>query len=296
MAYEVRSLLRSAAAKMLSSIPQFKGKGRITLLIDRLLTNERDPASYITTGTLNGGRRFSFDLRPWGQKFAFYYGEWELPHVEALRRFYRGGVFLDIGSSIGLYPVSLGREVAVKGGSIISIEPVAVNYERQKRNLQLNGLEPLVTLVTVGLGAADGEVRMSMDPLRADNNALVSANGDIAVRIARLDDVIAELGWPQITLIKMDVEGFEPEIITGGRETIRRTLPLIFAEFNRERMRINGTTMDDSWIFLTSCSYACYRLLAGRFEQLREPGEVQDLYFIPPGWGDPNRPSAPTTA
>ncbi|HYR29848.1 MAG TPA: hypothetical protein VEU30_15365, partial [Thermoanaerobaculia bacterium] len=99
----IRSALRRAAAAILSRTPRFKGKGRITLLIDRLVTDSSDPASYVAVGRLNGGRPFSCDLRAWGQKFAFYYGEWELPHVRMLRRLYRGGTFLDIGSSIGLY-------------------------------------------------------------------------------------------------------------------------------------------------------------------------------------------------
>jgi FkbM family methyltransferase len=276
-------------AAALSGIPRFKGKGRITLFVDRLVTNSDDPRSYIAVGRLNGGRPFTFDLRAWGQKFAFYYGEWELPHVKALRRFYHGGTFLDIGSSLGLYPVSLGREVAAHGGSIISIEPVPLNLTRQIANLRLNGIEPLVTILPVGLGSSPGELRMRVDPSGADNNALITRDGDLTVPIRRLDDVMAELGFPDVTLIKMDIEGYEPEVIAGGHETIRRTLPVIFAEFNRERMRINGTTMEAPWTFLTSCGYTCYRLDAGRFELLAEPLEFQDLYFIPPSVGDPNK-------
>lgn len=248
-----------------------------------------DPRSYIAVGHLNGGRPFTFDLRAWGQKFAFYYGAWELPHVQALRRFYRGGTFLDVGSSLGLYPVSLGREVAARGGSIISVEPVPLNLTRQVANLRLNGIESLVTILPVGLGSSAGELRMRVDRSGADHNALIAKDGALVVPIRRLDDVMEELGFPNVTLIKMDVEGFEPEVIAGGRETIRRTLPVIFAEFNRERMRINGTTMEPSWTFLTSCGYRCYRLESGRFQLLAEPLQFQDLYFVPENVGDPNR-------
>lgn len=260
----------------------------MTLVIDRFLTNTNDPASYIAIGTLNGGRRFSFDLRAWGQKFAFYYREWELEHVRALRRLYRGGVFLDIGSSIGLYPVSLGREIAAHGGSILSVEPLPLNLRRQHINLRLNGIESLVRILEVALGSADGEVRLRVDPLGADNNALIAANGNHVVPVRRLDDVMRELGSPRITMIKMDIEGYEPEVIAGGHETIGGNLPIIFAEFNRERMKINGSSMDAPWSFLTSCGYRCYRLVRGRFEMLSEPGEFQDLYFIPREVGDPN--------
>jgi FkbM family methyltransferase len=284
----MRSSVRRAGAAVLSRVPSFRGKGRITLLIDRLLTNTSDPASYIAYGHLNGGRPFIFDLRAWGPKFAFYYREWEKDHVQALRRLYRGGTFLDIGSSIGLYPVSLGREVEKLGGSIISIEPVPLNRERQLSNLRMAGCEALVTIIAVALGSAPGELRMWTDPAGADNNAFMTKHGDTTVPVRRLDDVMRDRDWPDITLIKMDVEGYEPEIIAGGRETITRTRPTLFAEFNRERMQINGFSMDEAWSFLMSCGYACYRLASQRFERLHEPSSVENLYFIPTTLGDPN--------
>jgi FkbM family methyltransferase len=288
VANEIRSRLRKAAASILTALPGFRGKGRITLLIDRLVTNSSDPESYTAVGALNDGAAFSFDLRPWGQKFAFYYGEWELAHVRALRRLYRGGTFLDIGSSIGLYPVSLGREILARNGSIISVEPVPLNLRRQRVNLHLNGIEHLVTILEVGLGSTDGELRMRTDRGGADNNALIAADGDLAVAIRRLDDVLAELGSPPITLIKMDVEGFEPEVIAGGQETIRRDRPVIFAEFHRGRMAINRFSMDPPWQFLMSCGYRCFLLRGDRFEPLDGPGDFENLYFIPASFGDPN--------
>jgi FkbM family methyltransferase len=278
----MRDGLRRLTAAVLSRLPRFRGKGRITLRLDAWLTDLDDPSSYITVGVLNGGRKFTFDLRAWGQKFAFYYGEWEREHVDALRRLYRGGVFLDIGSSIGLYPVSLGREIAAHGGSIISVEPVALNSTRQRVNLRLNGIESMVTLLEIGLGSADGELRMRVDPTGADNNALVAANGDVVVPVRRLDDVMTELGSPRITLMKIDVEGYEPEVIAGGRETIRRDLPVIFAEFCRERMHINRFGMAGSWDFLMECGYRCHRLERGRFVPLDAPLDFEDLYFLPP--------------
>jgi hypothetical protein len=36
------------------------------------------------------------------------------------------------------------------------------------------------------------------------------------------------------------------------------------------------------WEFLMSCGYRCYRLQHGRFEEIAEPLEFEDLYFLPP--------------
>src|SRR4029079_6489775 len=99
----MESKIRSLMPACLGSMPAFRGKGRITLLLDRVLTDIRDPRSYEVIGDLNDGVPFNFDLRPWGQKFAYYYREWEREYINILRRMYNGGVFLDVGSSLGLY-------------------------------------------------------------------------------------------------------------------------------------------------------------------------------------------------
>src|SRR5437764_11401581 len=94
--------LRRGARGLLSHTPSFRGKGRITLAIDRVVTDASDPDSYNTTGVLLGRFPFHFDLRPWGQKFAFYYGEWERAFVVAFRRLFRGGLFVAVGRRLGL--------------------------------------------------------------------------------------------------------------------------------------------------------------------------------------------------
>src|ERR1043166_1808635 len=128
----MRNALRAVVAAAIARMPDMRGRGRVTLLLDRLLTDSADPRSYETIGELNGGFRFAFDLRPWGQKFAYYYRSWEADYVRVLRGLYRGGWFVDVGSSLGLYVVSLSDLVRAAGGRIASIEPIPFNKRRQE--------------------------------------------------------------------------------------------------------------------------------------------------------------------
>jgi len=253
----------------------------MTLLLDRLLTDVADPRSYEAIGTLNGGFRFAFDLRPWGQKFAYYYRSWEADYVSALRGLYRGGWFIDVGSSLGLYVVSLSDLVRAAGGRIASIEPIPFNKRRQEANVRLNGIEDLVDYAEVALGAEPGRVFLAVDPMQADNNAFISTEGDVEVPIVTLDQLCHDHGWSGIGAIKMDVEGYEPKVVEGARETIARERPPILAEFNRERMAINGFTMDDSWNFLRGLRYEAFRLERGRLVPVDDPAQHQNLFFVP---------------
>src|SRR6266403_780629 len=278
------SKIRSLLPFCLANTPNFKGKGRITLVLDSFLTNSRDPRSYRVSGYLNEDIRFNFDLRPWGQKFAFYYRDWEGEYIHVLRRLYSGGVFVDVGSSLGLYAVSMGNEVRRLGGSIISIEPVPFNLERQRKNVTANHLDDLVTYIPCALGKEQTRVRIQTDPLEADNNAIITDEGDLEIIVRPLDDLASEGKWGRIGLIKMDVEGYEPMVIEGARATLQRDRPIILAEFLRERMDMNGFSMSNSWRFLVDeLDYICY-FVSGRRGKLRvlgSPGRAENLLFIP---------------
>jgi FkbM family methyltransferase len=277
----LRNTIRSAVAAGIARLPDVRGRGRATLLVDRFLTDSGDPASYETVGRINGNFRFAFDLRPWGQKFAYYYREWEAEYVQTLRTLYRGGWFIDVGSSLGLYVVSLSDAVRAAGGRIASIEPVPFNKVRQEVNVRLNGIEDLVEYADVALGSEPGRVFLVADPTHADNNAFIHSAGDIEVPVVTLDQLCRERGWHPVGAIKMDVEGYEPRVIEGARKVIARDRPPILAEFNRERMAINGFAIDESWNFLRDLGYRASRLVRGRLQPVETPEQHQNLFFIP---------------
>jgi FkbM family methyltransferase len=276
-----RTGLRAILPSVLSRLPAIRGRGRATLLLDRVVTDSGDPRSYETIGTLNDGVRFQFDLRPWGQKFAYYYRTWEEDEIRTLRSLYRGGWFVDVGSSLGLYVVCMADRVRAAGGQIGSIEPVPFNVERQRRNIALNGIDDLVEIAPLAVGAQEGRVFLALDPLHADNNAFVAEAGEIEVPLVTLDALVTHRQWSPIGALKMDVEGYEAAVIAGARQTIAREMPIILAEFNRERMAINGFTMDESWTFLAGLGYEAFVLDGGQLVLLQKPGVHENLFFIP---------------
>lgn len=277
---------RSIMPSCLGRLPQFRGKGRLTLFVDAVLTDHKNPQSYQVTGWLNDGVKFNFDLRPWGQKFAYYYQRWEKEYISVLKRLYSGGCFIDVGSSLGLYVACLGELVRSKNGTIISVEPVPYNLERQKRNVALNGLEDIVHYVPCALGDQHGSVKVQTDESMADNNAFITEHGGLEVDVMTLDELSLPAGSSHIGLIKMDVEGYEPLVIKGATSTIRKHRPLIFAEFCRERMDINGLTMHETWrLLVKDLKYECYilKMKTGKLLRLNDPVSAENLYFIPAG-------------
>ena len=127
-------------------------------------------------------------------------------------------IFFDIGANIGTYTILSSKVVGCKS---VAIEPGRTAFERLLDNLRINRIDYLVTPICAAVGSRQGNIGFStgMDSknfvqLRPRNKC-----SDRTVPISTLDDIVNEEGLsPHV--IKMDVEGFESEVISGAHNTI----------------------------------------------------------------------------
>lgn len=125
-----------------------------------------------------------------------------------------GDLFVDVGANIGSYTVLAS---AVCRAETIAVEPDPGTAAFLHRNIQVNGIEPRVTVVEAALGQHDGVAQFTVG---LDTTNKIAPDGDQRtreVRVRRMDDL---LQGRAPTLIKLDVEGFEPEVIAGGGQTL----------------------------------------------------------------------------
>jgi FkbM family methyltransferase len=117
-----------------------------------------------------------------------------------------GDTFVDVGANVGLYAVAVARRV--RPGRVIAFEPDASNAELLDRNIAVNKVRDAVEVRVVALGDTSGELpfRSAMQRSRFD------ANSSETVHMSTLD---LELEGP-VDVLKIDVEGFEPEVIAGA--------------------------------------------------------------------------------
>jgi len=161
-----------------------------------------------------------------------------------------GGNFLDIGANIGYFSCLLGK-LAGPAGKVISIEPEPQNRQLLESNLRINNLTN-VTVHSCAVGAADGTARMGIyKPANRGRHSLVdleSCQEFIDVRVRRLDDLLKNSGTASWTLMKIDVEGFEPFVFAGATETLSRTecLALEFASAYWKKSNIDPAAVFQS--------------------------------------------------
>lgn len=148
-----------------------------------------------------------------------------------------GSVALDIGGHIGTHTLNLSRLVG-ENGQVYVFEPQAKMFCELAINMHLNDRKNIKYFHNA-LGAEEKLIKMhipkeawtaSYGPsLINEGHGTVTldldAPGD-STKMIRLDD----LGIDNISMIKMDVEGFEMEVIRGGKETILRNKPVLIVE------------------------------------------------------------------
>lgn len=145
-----------------------------------------------------------------------YCGLFEFEEMSFLLHFLRpDDLFIDIGSNVGPYTLLASAHV---GASSISIEPVPSVYENLLRNISINKVLDKVNAYNIALGSKKGSVYITND-LDAMNHVVSgSEDNKISVPLVKLDDLLSSSKIPE--LIKIDVEGFETEVIKGADLTL----------------------------------------------------------------------------
>ena len=125
-----------------------------------------------------------------------------------------GDLFLDIGANVGSYTVLAS---GVCGARSIAFEPDPGTARNLHRNVTLNDIGGLVTIHETALGAKSGQVSFTVG--RDTVNRVADADdGDTRlVSLQRLDDIPGVL---EPTVIKLDVEGYEDQVLAGAMRTL----------------------------------------------------------------------------
>jgi len=151
-------------------------------------------------------------------------------------------------------------------GKVICFEPNPTMYARLLHNIQINGFTNIESH-NVALGAAEGEAVLYWDPkINMGGATLVETTGGkrvAEVKIVSLDHTLQDAA---IHLIKIDVEGFEANVIQGALETIKHSRPIFILEFIRT-MPTPDQNPFAAYETLMSLDYKCYKLSEGKFSQ-----------------------------
>jgi FkbM family methyltransferase len=173
-----------------------------------------------------------------------------------------GQIVVDLGGHIGVFTLQAAAAVGEKG-RVIVCEPGPENAALLRENVRRNGLRN-VTLLECAVSDKDGVVDLyvpaSSDPSQNPiANSLFAAPGRkaVPVRARSLDEIVAAEKVPHIDLLKIDVEGAEGLVLSGGKKALAMTRRLV-VEVHGDKAKAEAMARD-----LSSAGFDCRLQLDG---------------------------------
>lgn len=252
-----RGLVQAAA----TASRRIQGRGRAGWVVSALTRRLASPV--LTAGTYTyrdpWGHVVDADVSDYLERAGFL-GAHSPTVLRNLARVVAAGDWvIDVGANVGLVTSRLCQLVG-RSGAVWAVEPLPRNVERLEALRSRNGLDQL-TVLPLALSSEPGTARLRI-PIRGGGAfgsfvATWETAGEVEVATARLDDLVAERRPPQpLKLVKIDAEGFEPQVVAGATETLSTLRPFVLCEFNDILLHQAGTSSAELLASFAALGYA----------------------------------------
>ncbi len=160
-----------------------------------------------------------------------------------------GATVFEVGAHIGYISVYLAKLVG-NSGQVVVFEPSRENLSYLRRNV---ASRDNVTVVPMGVGDAVGQLTLNVENLTGQNNSFLdtyntfesnarSSHIDVSIR-HELVDVTTIDAWlgthaQRPSFLKIDVEGFELQVIRGMRDCLKTLRPMLMVEVTQNSEQV----------------------------------------------------------
>jgi len=212
----------------------------------------------------------------------------------------RGGVAIDVGANIGLYSYRLARLC----GRVEAFEPNPVVLRVLEAYRAAN-----IRTHCVALSSRAGTRRLNIPVVGGLPQSELGSIEPMPRREVLARDVatraLDEYGFAEVAFVKIDVEGHELDVLEGGRETIRRCLPVLQVEIEE---RYHSTGVEVALDRFIALGYMGCFIFGGSLRPIDEfrpefhqrgylegrqaTKYVNNFLFLPPGWRNEGMPPA----
>ena len=202
-----------------------------------------------------GGIRYSLDISDYMQ-YCIYFGI-EIEPRDTLYGLVRNGTtVIDVGTNIGETLLNFAH--TNRDGRNIGFEPVPHLYEKAKNNIELNEFAN-IELVNKGLSSVEETLSFYETSENNTGGTFLTRDDNTdsirSVQAVRLNDFAEQNQLENISLIKIDVEGFEMEVLKGASEVLKRWEPTLFVEIDDNFLARQQSSATAVFDFLVSHGY-----------------------------------------
>jgi FkbM family methyltransferase len=205
-------------------------------------------------------------------------------HVPTFMRVARGlpqnGTIIDIGANIGLTALAGSR--LVRDGKVVAVEPSPLAFAALAALVNENSLSN-VEVISKCIGAAPGRVSfVQNDNFLAGSYVGSDAREDtsVDVEMTTLDHLTYALRLPSVDLVKIDVEGFELDVLLGGTKAIEDYNPTFVVEFNAFAITANRNASPRAMLDFIIDRFGSFKVIRGDdVQEISTPLQVRDFIY-----------------
>jgi FkbM family methyltransferase len=181
---------------------------------------------------------------------------------------------IEVGANIGVHTIPMARKLEASGRRLLAVEPQPVIFQNLCANLALNGL----LNTTVELAACSnqpGWLSFASPDYRQQGNfggiaMQLDGVGNQRVRSLRLDDLVPANF--DVGLVKIDVEGFERQVLEGAQGLLGRFRPFVYIE--NDRLEHSKALIEWLW----AADYALWWHIPALFNPDNFAGNAENIY------------------
>ena len=176
-----------------------------------------------------------------------------------------GDVVVDVGANIGNITLTSAALVG-NSGKIISIEPHPVIFKYLSGNISLNNFTN-IDIINIAVSDFNGVIYFS-NKACDDQNEVVK-EGNLKVNTMTLDEILIK-SIKSIDLLKIDVEGFELNVLKGASSILDKT-KCIYYESEEKHFKKYGYTTGDLIDMLQSVGFKLFKFEENKLITIRMP-------------------------
>jgi len=168
-------------------------------------------------------------------------GVYERQEMAFFNRFIgQANTFVDVGANVGLYTALALRQMPAKS-AVVAVEPHPHAFELLQRNIEANresapqGRQLSVMAFNLAAGSSQGTSTLHCNRDNGGDHRLTAPGPEHLqgawstqpVQVQRLDHLLLQQGLSEVDFIKIDVQGYEAEVVKGLAETLRRSARVV---------------------------------------------------------------------
>ena len=263
--------------------PLAKKKGKYAMFL-----RKASPSGFYTVNMYN---LFKLYVNPKEEVgFLYYYTNGYEKEVSEITKciLRKGDVAIDIGTLYGYYTLLFSSLVG-DSGKVHGFEIDKTNYNTTRKNINFNSRQN-IELNKIAISDKKSQIYFVNPQDLKENKGKLKNLGlgyltetkntsNKKVNTISLDEYVKENKLNKLKLIKIDVEGYEPNVIRGMINTLRNLKPYLFIEFSSDNLARNNSTCEELYNLIKALNYNLYFIGKNSLELIEGKNIKNFKYF-----------------